>query len=141
VAFPSASAAETAFYEAFANGDHAALMRVWARGGNVVCVHPMGPRLSGIDAVSASWRQILTGEPGREFETRLKTSWGDANLAVHVVDEIISIPARNTRFSPVLATNVYRRLDGHWYMTMHHASIDASRHLGESRNETSQTRH
>ena len=125
MAFPTAAAAESAFYEAFANGDHPGVMRVWAKSDDIVCVHPMGPRLTGREPISASWVQILAGGSQRNFKIQLMNEWGDEDLAVHVINEIISVPTSDLEFNPVLATNVYHRIEGSWYMTVHHASIDA----------------
>jgi ketosteroid isomerase-like protein len=141
VYFDSAAAAESAFYGAFSSGDHAEMMRVWASNGDVVCVHPMGPRLIGRDLIAASWEQILAGAAPRSFEIQLKATWGTTELAVHVVDEIISVPKSELQFAPVLATNVYKVIGGSWYMTAHHASIDASRSVPITMEEEAQTRH
>ena len=132
MAFTTAKAADSAFYEAFANGNHSAVMRVWSKSDDIVCVHPMGPRLTGHEPISASWVQILAGGPQRNFEIQLINQWGDDILVVHVVNEIISVPASNLEFNPVLATNVYRCIDGNWYMSAHHASIDVSGQLAEN---------
>jgi ketosteroid isomerase-like protein len=42
---------ETAFYEAIARADLAALMSVWADDEEIVCIHPTGQRLTGTDAI------------------------------------------------------------------------------------------
>lgn len=141
MAYASASAAESAFYDAFSRGDHAAIMRVWAPSGDIVCVHPMGPRLIGFDAIAASWKLILAGESGRRFEIRTVTRWSEHDLAVHVVSELISVPGSRDQFSPVLATNVYQRIDDYWYLATHHASIDASDGLISAPSSEPQTRH
>ena len=130
VTFDSAAAAESAFYAAFSSGDHLGMMEVWASDDEIVCVHPMGPRLTGRDLISASWVQILAGEPHRTFDIQLVTNWTDAELAVRVVNEIISLPTSKLEFTPVLATNVYRSSRNGWHIVEHHASIDASRNLG-----------
>ena len=57
--FSSPEAAEEAFYSAFAQGDHGAMMRVWARGDDTECIHPAGPRLCGYDAIARSWEAIF----------------------------------------------------------------------------------
>jgi hypothetical protein len=91
----------------------------------------MGPRLIGCEPIAASWAHILAGGPQRNFEIQVINEWGVGDLAVHVVNEIISVPSSNLEFNPVLATNVYRCIGGGWYMTAHHASIDASGQLAE----------
>ena len=117
--------AERAFYAAFAGSDFAAMMSLWAPHANVVCVHPLGPRLTGREAIAESWRQILATDALRQFELDIKTTWQSGDLAVHMLDEIISVPGSDARFRPVIATNVYQCIDGEWYIIEHHASIDA----------------
>ena len=51
--YASALEAEAAFYEAFEKADIDEMMAVWADDVDVVCVHPMGPRLEGRDAIRA----------------------------------------------------------------------------------------
>ena len=118
--------AERAFYAAFAGGDFATMMSLWAPHENLVCVHPLGPRLTGREAIGESWRQILATDAPRHFELDLKSMWQGADLAVHMLDEVISVPGSDARFRPVIATNVYQCLDGEWFIVEHHASIDAS---------------
>ena len=140
--FDSAAAAESAFYAAFSSGDHVRMMEVWANDVEIVCVHPMGPRLTGRDLISASWVQILAGEPHRNFDIQLVTRWDDTDLAVRVVNEIISLPTSELEFTPVLATNVFRSSANGWHIVEHHASIDASRNLGNTADSNERhTRH
>ncbi len=131
VTFENAEAAESAFYAAFSSGDHVGMMAVWASDVEIVCVHPMGPRLMDRDLISASWVQILAGQPHRNIDIQLITSWTDTNLAIRVVNEIISLPTSELQFTPVLATNVYRSSGNSWHIVEHHASIDASRNLSD----------
>ena len=134
--FTTAAAAEEAFYHAFSRSSHVELMAVWAKSADVVCIHPLGPRHVGFESVSESWAQILgAGEP-RNFECRVVSRWSAADTAIHVVDEIISIPGNNDKFAPVLATNVYRRQAGNWLLVMHHASIDARRTVAPTGGQT-----
>jgi len=121
----SADAAEAAFYDAFAKGDHPRMMRIWAPDDDIVCIHPMGPRLTGREVVAASWRQILNHGTFHQFDLSMKSKWQSETLAVHVLDEIISLDGNSSGIRPVLATNVYRRIGHHWHMVAHHAGIDA----------------
>ena len=139
--FISPLQAESAFYAAFRSDDHVGMMAVWANNEDLICVHPMGPRLDSRDIISASWQQILTGEPQRSFDIHLVTSWGDSDVSVHIVNEIISVPASELQFTPVLATNVYKFTGTSWYMIAHHASIDATSNRSVRADEQAPTRH
>ncbi|MFT4580964.1 MAG: ketosteroid isomerase-like protein [Gammaproteobacteria bacterium] len=134
--FENPISAETAFYDAFGRADHTAMMQVWGSSDDIACVHPMGPRLVGRERISESWKMILAGGSQPQFDIRTKFRSNDDNLAVHIVDEIISTPGSSAQFIPVLATNVYQRIDGFWFLILHHASIDSA-----PREVTSQKRH
>ena len=47
----SAEQAEAAFYRAFEKADLGAMMAVWAEDEEILCIHPGGQRLIGMDAV------------------------------------------------------------------------------------------
>jgi uncharacterized protein (TIGR02246 family) len=115
--------AERAFYHAFTQCDPQAMGRVWAEDG-VICIHPGGTLLQGRTAVLQSWAQILTGalKPSVRIETISRFRHGD--LAVHVVEEHITPGSGSSASaSMILATNVFRLIDGAWYLVAHHASL------------------
>ena len=58
--FETAESVEDAFYAALRKGDLTALMEIWADDDDVVCIHPGGDRIEGLDAVRASWERILS---------------------------------------------------------------------------------
>lgn len=118
--FPSAEAAETAFYEAFENGDAGAMMDVWCTQEDIECIHPLGERLMGINPVADSWRSILSGSRQLRFRISHARRFQSDHLAIHVVYENISIDGRQQ--PPVIATNVYRFNGSSWHMVLHHAS-------------------
>jgi len=117
--------AETAFYEAFQRADIEAMMQVWADDESVVCIHPMGPRLSGREAVAASWEQIFAGATPMRFEITEVEYTQDEALSVHCVFENITHGLQLSQRSLVLATNVYKATDAGWRMILHHASPGA----------------
>jgi ketosteroid isomerase-like protein len=115
--------AEDAFYAAFSVGRLDDMMRVWANDGEVVCIHPGGPRLTGITEIRASWRQIFTDSMPRAFSLRGRIVSGDDTLRIHLLEENIRVPGTTFVAPPVLATNVYRRTAEGWRMVLHHASV------------------
>lgn len=118
--FPSADAAETAFYEAFEQNDIEAMMDVWCMHEDIECIHPLGERLMGVEAVTGSWRSILSGSRQLRFRISHARRIQSDQLAIHVVYENISIGGREQ--PPVIATNVYRFNGSGWHMVLHHAS-------------------
>lgn len=135
----SPEAAEAAFYAAFAATDPVAMGSVWATGHDVVCIHPAGAPISGYDAVMASWRDILGSGSSFELAFEPISRTQSQALMVSTVYERFR-PAGVTReVAPVLATNVYRLVDGIWKMVLHHASPVAA--PSRPREEPAPTRH
>ncbi|MGR8920394.1 MAG: nuclear transport factor 2 family protein [Gammaproteobacteria bacterium] len=121
--FRSSLDAEAAFYEAFSNGDLEAMMQVWAGIAEIACIHPSGPRLEGPGEVRASWAEILAGDVVRSFELRGRQVSGGEDVRVHILEENITVPGTAFVAPPVLATNVYRLINGGWFLVLHHASV------------------
>ncbi len=114
--------AEKAFYDAFQCASVDEMMKVWANEDTIVCIHPMGPRLSGRRAVAQSWEQIFAGGTPMRFELTEVTCTLHGDLAVHCVHENIRHGPGLAQRALVLATNVYQSSDRGWRMIVHHAS-------------------
>lgn len=121
--FTSSLEAEEAFYGAFSAGDLDAMMDVWARGVALCCIHPQGPRLTTPESIRESWALILGQPVMRSFELRRREVSGTGDFRVHQLEEHISVPGTRFVAPPVLATNIYQRLDGSWRMITHHGSV------------------
>jgi ketosteroid isomerase-like protein len=118
--FPSAQAAEAAFYAAFENADYVAMMAVWSPDNDIECIHPLGERLMGKKAVGNSWRRMLSGGKRMRFSLTHTKRFQTDQLSIHILYENIIIAGRQQ--PPVIATNIYR-FNGHgWHMILHHAS-------------------
>lgn len=121
--FTSAAEAEAAFYDALARSDLGAMMEVWSEEEEVVCIHPGGPRISGLDAVRELWRQILASGMRLNVRTTHKVVVSNTLVqAVHSVLEEIAEAGSEPSGPPIVATNVYSRGVSGWRMVMHHAS-------------------
>jgi len=114
--------AEQAFYRAFERRDLEAMMRVWAEAAHVVCIHPMGERLTGVEAVRRGWAEIFAGGVELAFRLEAVHRVHGPNLAVHVVREVIHVAGEPRPRPPVEATNVYQLERDGWRMILHHAS-------------------
>lgn len=121
--FTTSLDAEAAFYDAFGSGDVGAMMRVWAEGVEIACIHPSGPRLTGTASIRRSWEHILAEHMARSFDLRGRIVSGSADVRVHTLEENITVPGTRFVAPPVLATNVYQQFAGGWYMILHHASV------------------
>ena len=121
--YDSSEDAEEAFYTAFSNGNLDAMMRVWATTSEIICIHPGGPRLIGIDDIRRSWDLIFRDSLQRAFTLRGRLIVGTGDQRVHVLEENIRVPGTTFAAPPVLATNVYQRHRHGWSMVLHHASV------------------
>ena len=120
--FTTPQEAEAAFYEAFEKSDLEAMMGVWADDEDIVCVHPGGTRLAGVEQVREAWRQIFAGGQTLRFRLRQQQALNGMTLVVHSVYEQITV-ANEARARPaVIATNVYMRTESGWRIVVHHAS-------------------
>ena len=122
IQFSTPEEAESGFYKAFEDGDLEAMMAVWDTGSDVVCIHPLRPRLVGLDLIKKSWSQIFHHSPKIKIgiDNRQRLQVGD--LCVHVLHENFVIEGQATEQSPVVATNIYRLTGVGWRMILHHAS-------------------
>ncbi len=114
--------AEAAFYDAFERCNLTAMMAVWASEESVVCIHPHGPRLAGLDAIRTSWADIFSG--GANFKLRVSQARAHhgQTLAVRTVYETLTPAGEEHPAPPILATNIYLLTPGGWRMILHHAS-------------------
>jgi hypothetical protein len=118
--FPSAQAAETAFYAAFQNADYVEMMAVWSSDDDIECIHPLGERLMGPKAIGNDWLRMLSGGKRMQFRLAHIKRFQTDQLAVHILYENITIAGKLQ--PPVVATNVYRFNGLGWHMILHHAS-------------------
>ena len=120
--FATPQDAEAAFYDAFAKGDLDAMMEIWADDDDIYCVHPGGPRMSGVVQVRESWRKIFASGQSLRFQLRGQQHLNGMMLSVHSVYEHISITGETRGRGPMIATNIYLRTEHGWRMVAHHAS-------------------
>ena len=114
--------AQMAFYAAFERANLEQMMALWAQDEFVSCIHPNGPRLSGLDQVREGWRQILTHSPMMRFDVQEVSCTQNRDLVVYHVTEAIHLGDSPEPEFTVLATNVFRRTAAGWRMILHHAS-------------------
>jgi ketosteroid isomerase-like protein len=103
-------AANEGFYRAFESLDLGAMEEVWAHDAQVACIHPGWPRLTGWEAVRASWEAIFRNTiemrftiTGVQVEVRGDLAW------VLCTENILSQARENLSVTAILATNVFER--------------------------------
>lgn len=120
--FATPQDAEAAFYEAFMKQDLDAMMAVWADDDEVYCVHPRGPRVTGVAQVRESWRHIFAGAQSLRFDVREQHLLQAMMVSVHSVYEHIALAGETHARASIVATNIYMRTERGWRMMVHHAS-------------------
>jgi ketosteroid isomerase-like protein len=122
--FPTPQDAEAAFYEALQRADLEAMMEVWSDEEDVSCIHPGGPRLSGLAQVRENWAQICNS--GQRLQVHLSDQVIVSGMvySVHSLHENILVRSGQGEGmrSIVIATNVYHRSANGWRMLLHHGS-------------------
>ncbi len=114
--------AAAAFYRAFERRDLDDMMAVWSTAPDTVCIHPMGHRLDGYDAIRETWKQIFGNAPAMHFHNTRERFIVNRDIAIQTLQEIIYVEGQTGSPSGVLATNIFRCEAGEWRMIMHHAS-------------------
>jgi ketosteroid isomerase-like protein len=120
--FPTPQDAETAFYDALTKCDLEGMMAVWGDDDDVYCVHPNGARVTGVEQVRESWRQIFASGQRLSFRLRESQYLQGMMLSVHSVYEHIAVVGEPRARAPVIATNIFLRTERGWRMVAHHAS-------------------
>lgn len=120
--FTTPQEAEQAFYEALLKADLALMMRVWADDEDIVCVHPGGMRVIGLDAVQNAWQHILSNGPMAINPLRPMVM-SSVMSSVHVLIERISLNTpEGNKTANCYTTNVFHKGRTGWKMVLHHAS-------------------
>lgn len=104
-------------------------------------LHPSG-RLAdhGLRAGDRKLGRHLGNSPPVKLRCEPISRIEDTDTMVSTVYERFAAPGTEGAFTPVLATNVYRRIEGAWKIIVHHASPIVSRVQVASDGET-MTRH
>ena len=85
-------------------------------------MHPGGPRLTGLEKIRESFRQIFRSGVTMRFQLRGVQTLRGGLLAVHSVYEYITLVGERRPASAVVATNVYANIGGSWRIVAHHGS-------------------
>jgi len=120
---PEVLAANSAFYRAFEKRDTEAMAAVWSKGSASVCIHPGRAALVGWEAIADSWAQIFRGTQYLEIDTDIRATELSGDLAyVVLVETVMQVNNRRQVVAKSMATNIFERLGGSWYLVHHHGS-------------------
>lgn len=117
----SVLAANAKFYESFRTGDLATMQTLWARGDSVCCVHPGMRGISGYDNVVTSWEYVWANY---EFplEIEIKDIQVHARGDVGYVTCVELVKTKGSSWGGQFVTNVFEKINGKWFICIHHAS-------------------
>ena len=115
------TAANEEFYAAFEAHDIDRMAACWAQDETVRCIHPGSDVIVGWPRISRSWTAIFVSSTGMQFFLTDVEVHADGDVAVVTCAENILSGAELVA-GKVLATNVFRRLEGRWRMVLHHGS-------------------
>ncbi|PIA51796.1 hypothetical protein AQUCO_01100576v1 [Aquilegia coerulea] len=116
-------AANARFYNCFREGDLAAMRALWAKRDNICCVHPGVSGISGYDYVMGSWDYVCA-----EYDFPLEIEVKDVEIFVKgdvgYVTCTETVKTKGTsNWGKQFATNVFERINGQWFICIHHASF------------------
>lgn len=118
----SPEAVEQQFYEALAEADLERLMALWMEDEEIVCVHPGGPRMVGVEAVRLAFEAVFSSGPVRVQPHNVRTVQ-TLSCSIHSVMERIQLERpEGEQIGWVMATNVYVKTERGWRLAAHHAS-------------------
>jgi ketosteroid isomerase-like protein len=114
---------ETAFYEALQTGDIEKLMACWADEDEIACIHPGGPRVTGMGAIRAAFEALFThGGAVHVQAEHIRRVDSLASAVHHVLERVDIMTPEGPAKAHVLATNVYHKTAQGWRLVVHHAS-------------------
>ncbi|AAF14023.1 unknown protein [Arabidopsis thaliana] len=118
----SVLSANSRFYQSFRNGDLAAMQSLWSKSGNPCCVHPGAKGITGYDYVMESWELVWMNY---EFPLLIELK----DVEVHVRGEVGYVTCMefvktkgSSSWGAQFVSNVFERIDGQWFICIHHAS-------------------
>ena len=136
----SADEIETAFYEALRAGDLERLMACWSDDEEIVCVHPGGPRIVGVQSIRVTFEAIFSNGNIRAWPEQVRRVDALASAVHNVLERVEVMTDSGPTNAFVLATNVYHKTAQCWRMVAHHASPGSQAELQEI-NEQPQVLH
>lgn len=107
------------FYNAFRNGDYAAMSRIWGTGEHVQCIHPMAECIAGREDVLKSWQLILSG--GR-LSITLEDVRVYATDTTGYVTAVEVVDAEDSK-GRIVATNVFERQGDEFKIVLHQGGV------------------
>ncbi|NET41760.1 nuclear transport factor 2 family protein [Okeania sp. SIO2B3] len=115
--------ANQAFYRAFEKRDIETISSILSKGIGTVCIHPGRTAIHGFENIRNSWDLIFKNTNYIEIDLDIVTTEinGDIGYVVLIENLMQVIGGRRTK-AKCIATNIFERMGGNWYMIHHHGS-------------------
>ncbi|KAJ3695399.1 hypothetical protein LUZ60_000776 [Juncus effusus] len=118
----SVLSANSRFYTAFKTGDLTAMHNIWSKGDHVYVIHPSAGRIEGYEMVMGSWEIVL----GADYEFPIMIDLKNVEVFVKggfgYVSCLEVVKTKGSSWGRQVATNVFEKVDGKWFICVHHAS-------------------
>jgi len=124
------------FYRAFSRKDNDQMSSLWLRDPTATCIHPSSLPLIGSHAVLDSWKRMFAAA-----DVSFQSNWMEVDnvrvsvkgsTAIVTCDEhvyckqFVRGEKRQTELvNQLVATNIFRKISGKWYLSYHHSSWHA----------------
>jgi uncharacterized protein (TIGR02246 family) len=117
--FNSATDVEDAYYDAIEEGDLEKMMSVWADSRDIACLLPMQPMHHGREAIRELWKTMLDPEFKIDITVNHLKWIVQGNVAIHLLEEVVTTTDTTQRQPPIYASNVYHRDSTSWHLLLH----------------------
>jgi ketosteroid isomerase-like protein len=117
--FKSAADVEDAYYDAIDESDLEKMMSAWEDSPQAACLLPMQPMHHGPDAIRKMWEPMLDPELKVDITINHLQWIEEGNIAIHILEEMVTLKGTGERQPPIYATNIYRRSREGWHLLMH----------------------
>lgn len=112
-----------AFYRAFEKRNIRALDGILSQGISTVCIHPGRGAICGFENIRNSWDLIFKNTDYIEIDTDVIIAEVNGDIGyVILVENIMQISRDTTIKDKSIATNIFEKMGGNWYLINHHAS-------------------
>lgn len=135
------------FYKAFSDKDYDAMESVWLHDASALCIHPSHLPIVGAKNVLSSWKNIFESENGGFQKNKMEPS--NIRLSVKGATAIVTCdeevytrrfvrgrsrlevekgengPPGMELVNKLVATNIFRKVGGSWFMVHHHSAWHA----------------
>jgi len=131
--------ANSAFYKAFSDKDYEAMKAIWMDENSAQCVHPSTPPIMGFANIMRSWKKMFqsadknndksgfhlnTIEPTSiRLSVKGATAWLTCDEEVFVPKFVRGVGKKKELIKKMMATNIFRKVNGKWLMVHHHANL------------------